>query len=199
MPAFLEGDRRILDIGCGIGQTFVASGAARGRLAVGLDIDFDSLAYGKRSFEGIAFVNAQAEALPFKDCAFDLVFSRVSLPYTHIPTSLRSIYRVLRHGGRTWLVLHPASMIVARLAKAVLSGKIKETAYCAYVLCNGIALHLFARLFFVPAKKRRCESFQTCSRTKKMMESLGFDNITVSKSRAILFRARKAGPAGSVA
>jgi ubiquinone/menaquinone biosynthesis C-methylase UbiE len=70
------------------------------RISFGIDIDLDALKLGKTLSERTCLVNAAAEALPFKDSQFDLVFARVSLPYTNIPASLREIRRVLKTSGR---------------------------------------------------------------------------------------------------
>ena len=91
MPRFSENDTAILDIGCGIGQTLVASSLENGKLLVGIDIDLDSLIYGQRQFGYINFVNGTAECLPFQSESFDFVIARVSLPYTNIPKSLGEI------------------------------------------------------------------------------------------------------------
>ena len=47
----------------------------------------------------IRLVCAAGENLPFADERFDLVFSRVALPYMDINRALREIARVLKRGG----------------------------------------------------------------------------------------------------
>jgi ubiquinone/menaquinone biosynthesis C-methylase UbiE len=54
--------------------------------------------------------NAAAEHLPYGNSEFDLVISRVSLPYTDLPKAAREMRRVLRTGGRIWLALHDFRM-----------------------------------------------------------------------------------------
>ena len=80
MPRILDADREILDVGCGAGQTLIASRLPAGVRAVGVDIDKSSLAMGRRLAPGIGFVCAKGEFLPFQTDRFDLVFSRGRRP-----------------------------------------------------------------------------------------------------------------------
>src|SRR5437660_9819164 len=120
MPSFSENDRAILDIGCGIGQTLVASSLENGKLLVGIDIDLDSLIYGQRQFGYINCVNGTAECLPFQSECFDFVISRVTLYSTNIPKSLKEVRRVLKKDGRVWFTLHPFSKLLRSFIKSML-------------------------------------------------------------------------------
>src|SRR3954449_13214466 len=95
----------ILDIGCGAGQTLIAIGPKK--LRVGVDIDTEAVTFGVHWPEarGIRLGAATGENLPFQPSSFDFVYSRVALPYMHIPTALAEIHRVLRPGGNLWLTL----------------------------------------------------------------------------------------------
>src|SRR5947208_687671 len=108
MPPVLPGIRRVLDIGCGAGQILIVAemGAAR---KVGIDLDFEALRLGKQLSRDIDLVSATGEALPFRDNTYDLVISRVALPYMHIPNVVREAGRVLASDGHVWFVLHPVS------------------------------------------------------------------------------------------
>lgn len=77
MPEFFSTDQAILDIGCGIGQTFVASVNQHGKLLVGLDINLIPINYGYQQYDFIRYVNGSAEHLPFQQEIFDHVVSRV--------------------------------------------------------------------------------------------------------------------------
>ncbi|MBD3392361.1 MAG: methyltransferase domain-containing protein [Chitinivibrionales bacterium] len=197
MPSFVGGERVVVDIGCGIGQTFVAAHPGPGTLPVGVDIDFESLVYGRRHYKGIFFVNATAENLPFKSGTVDLAFSRVSLPYTHIPRAAGEIGRVLRPGGRTWLVLHPPGMGLRHLGAALARGRVKESLYAMYVLINGAVFHCFGVLFHFPTRRRRMESFQTRGRTRRVLASIGFENIGLGGGRELVATATKRPGAGA--
>jgi len=110
MPELSDTDQIILDIGCGIGQTFVALKNAQGRFCVGVDIDLECLTYGYEQFPDISFVSSAAEHLPFHDNIFDFVFSRACLLLTNIPNFLAEAKRVLRPNGRVWFNMIPLSL-----------------------------------------------------------------------------------------
>ena len=186
MPEFSVNDKAILDIGCGIGQTFVASELDHGKLLVGVDVDLECLIYGHRQFKHINFVNATAERLPFRNNVYDLVISRVSLPLTNIPDSLAEIESVLDRNGRVWFTLHPFSMPLSRLIRSFRRLEIKEIVYRSYVIFNGLTFNLFGRLYPFPVKKEY-ESFQSISGMMKAMKKAGFIDIWVRrKGRQIM-------------
>ena len=191
MPEFSVNDKAILDIGCGIGQTFVASELDYRKLLVGVDVDLECLIYGHHQFRHINFVNATAERLPFRDNVYDFVISRVSLPYTNIPHSSVEIERVLNRNGRVWLTLHSFSMAMSRLIGAFRRLEIKEIVYRSYVIFNGLTFNLLGRLFLFPVKKRY-ESFQSISGIIRAMRKARFIDIWAGrKGRQLVCTARK--------
>ncbi|HSN75228.1 MAG TPA: class I SAM-dependent methyltransferase, partial [Anaerolineae bacterium] len=136
MPAILPRHRRILDIGCGAGQTFIASDLAPGVQAAGLDVDFEALLLGRELTQRVCFVAGQAEHLPFPDARFDLVLSRVTLPLTDLPAAVREIGRVTAPGGDLWLVLHSLDKTLRDLRESLRSGQWKRALYRSSVLAN---------------------------------------------------------------
>lgn len=68
-PPFFSPDCRVLDVGCGAGQTLIASYGDRH--AFGVDIDPNALRFGRTLSSQVAFAGAAAEQLPFRDCSFD--------------------------------------------------------------------------------------------------------------------------------
>ena len=64
---------RVLDLGCGTGRNFPLYGS--GVRAIGLDPCRASLLKARRRAPGVPLVRARAEALPFRDGAFDAVVS----------------------------------------------------------------------------------------------------------------------------
>jgi SAM-dependent methyltransferase len=94
---------RVLDVGCGAGQTLILLKDREPAERVGLDIDLDSLALGCRladeAKQEVAFVRGAATALPFPDGYFSHVLSRVTLNYVHQRAALAEQVRVLRPGG----------------------------------------------------------------------------------------------------
>jgi SAM-dependent methyltransferase len=191
MPAVPPACRRVLDVGCGAGQTLIASDLGAGVTAAGVDVDFAALSLGRRLTGRVGFVCALGETLPFRDGSFDLVLSRVALPYMHVPRALAEFRRVLAPGGRLWLVLHPASGVLRDLGRAVRAGRAKAALDRLYVLGNGLALHCFGTVFRSPFTPGRCESFQT-RRAMRRALGAGFDGTEIDNGPFLVATARKA-------
>jgi trans-aconitate 2-methyltransferase len=105
----LDGDERLLDIGCGDGKITaeIAAGLARGSV-VGVDSSPDMISLAAQAYPAerqanLRFEQADAAALPF-DNEFDVVFSNAALHWVldHRPV-LRGIHRSLRPGGKILL------------------------------------------------------------------------------------------------
>jgi len=190
LPEFRETDRAILDIGCGIGQSLIASGNDSACLRVGIDVDRKSLGYGHRHYPHICHVVASAEALPFRDGTFDLVLSRVALPYTDLRQSLPEIVRVLAQRGRIWLSLHSFSVVWRHLVRSVKTGKWKDVLFRFYVIANGMGWHLFDTQFHFPLNRRN-ESFQTAGRMRRSLAKLGLTDIAMVRDRHFICTADK--------
>lgn len=190
MPVILPKHRCILDVGCGAGQTLIASDLRSDVLAYGIDIDLDALALGRDLTRAIHFVNACGEYLPFRDCTFDLVVARVSLPYTNIPKTICEVSRALKPGGDVWFVLHPISMIVEKLISSLRHVKIKRVLGDLYVLGNGIVFHFSGKLFSLPISKRY-ESYQTNRSITRVLRRFNFANINISRGKHFVVTATK--------
>jgi SAM-dependent methyltransferase len=163
MPPVLPGIRRVLDIGCGAGQTLIVADMGSAR-KVGVDVDFAALRLGKQLSSDIDLVLAAGEALPFRGATYDLVISRVALPYMHIPTAIREAARVLVRDGRVWFVLHP----VSRLSWKSTLGSPRRILVQAYVALNSL---LFADPLPPEACKDRIRA--DARRHDEMLESGG--------------------------
>jgi ubiquinone/menaquinone biosynthesis C-methylase UbiE len=168
---------RILDIGCGAGQTIVALGA--GNRAVGVDIDVDALRVAARGPVGepLRVAAAQGERLPFADASFDYVYSRVALPYMDIPSAIGEMHRVLRPGGRLWLALHAVSIPAEQFRRGNLKGKV----YALYTVLNGTWFHFTGRTFSLPGGI--CESIQTRRGMQLALSRAGFRNVAFHRTR----------------
>ena len=107
---------RVLDLGCGGGLS-TACLVQRGATVVGVDLSRASLHVASRSarkhghLESV-FMCGRAEALPFADTSFDVVWCTDVLEHIPaLPTAIAQIARVLKPGGlflydtinRTWL------------------------------------------------------------------------------------------------
>jgi len=179
MPVLPDSFGSILDLGCGIGQTLISCGLKPETFACGVDINEESLAFGKRASPHICFVCASGERLPFHDGSFEVVISRVSLPLMHIPGALQEIARVLKPGGCVWFTLHPFNVQREKIIAAIRSKDLKSFIYQVYIVINGICFHLTGRQFRFPFKQKRCESFQTIGGITRAMRQAGFELVRV--------------------
>lgn len=103
LPLTLHGSEHVLDLGCGDGHD--ADWLARtARQTVGVDL------VGRSEWErfarpGLTFVEANAEALPFADRSFDVVFLKDVLHHAVMPVRVLSeARRVCASGGRICIV-----------------------------------------------------------------------------------------------
>jgi ubiquinone/menaquinone biosynthesis C-methylase UbiE len=181
LPPAAPVDARILDIGCGAGQTLIA--AYPDRVTFGLDCDRDALRLGRTLTDSVRFACGQAEALPYRDAQFDFVVARVSLAYTDISRALREIRRVLRKDGTLWMMLHPLSLCWRQARQANWKGKI----YFAYIAANGLCFHFLQSQFRLG---RRYESFQTESGMRRALRKQGFQVVTVDRGAHFVMTAR---------
>lgn len=191
LPPVWKADRRVLDVGCGAGQTLIATHFEPGTTVIGLDLDKSALSLGRQLDKRINFVCARAETLPFQGERLDLVFSRVALPYMHIHETLSEMRRVLKRGGRIWLVLHPYSMVLKETLEALHDLKIKRAAVCLYVIANGILLNSLGKEFHLLFRKDYYESFQTIRGIRKLLRKVGFDEIQAERDGFFVVTARK--------
>lgn len=99
---------RCLDLGSGTGRNLPLLPA--GARAVAVEPLWDVLQRARRRAPAVRFVLARAEALPFRDGAFDTVVSGLVLCSVADPTqALREVRRVLGAGGQLRLLEHVRS------------------------------------------------------------------------------------------
>jgi len=100
----LEG-KRVLEIGCGLGRHSVLL-AKSGALVTAFDLSLNSVsaAHERAAMNGVsgkvAFNVAAAEALPYADASFDVIFGRSILHHLEVYPTLSELHRVLRPGGK---------------------------------------------------------------------------------------------------
>lgn len=97
----VEPDDRVLDVGCGTGET-ARHLLPRAGSVQGIDLSPEQLttAVEKDDLEGAGFVAADAESLPYRDGSFDAVVSVGSIMYWEDPEAvLRELRRVTSPGG----------------------------------------------------------------------------------------------------
>ncbi len=99
---------RTLDLGTGTGRDLPL--LPPGVRTVGIDPHPDNLRRARRRAPAVPLVRARAEALPFRDAAFDTVISGLVLCSVSDPTAaLAEVRRVLRRGGAFRLLEHVRS------------------------------------------------------------------------------------------
>ena len=119
----LPAGKRLLDIGCGAGQTAIPA-AMRGLRVTGVDIAANLVESARRRArtEGIAarFDEGDAEALPYEDASFDVVISLIGAMFAPRPRLVcTEIARVLRPGGRLHMANWTPRSMPAQMFKAV--------------------------------------------------------------------------------
>ncbi|HEY3888018.1 MAG TPA: methyltransferase domain-containing protein, partial [Caulobacteraceae bacterium] len=108
----LKAGERVVDIGCGCGQTTVALASQVGAAGavLGVDISRPMLVAARRRLaaQGLAqagVIEADAQTHPFAAAAFDAVFSRFGVMFFEDPTAaFGNILKGLKPGGRLGFV-----------------------------------------------------------------------------------------------
>jgi SAM-dependent methyltransferase len=183
LPPLGPNHRRVLDVGCGAGQTLIAAAVGSGRECFGVDIDPLALALGRTYSTELRLACAVGEALPFQPGSFDLVICRVALPYMHVATAFSEMSRVLRTGGEIWLVLHPFRMAVSWLWQSLRTGRVRAVVYRCFVIFNGTVLHLTGRQMPAPLGRIRWETFQTRRAIRRGLQAAGFEDVRFERGR----------------
>ena len=182
-PPAIPTGMKVLDIGCGTGQTLLSNCADR--YSFGVDIDWSVLAAGKKLTEKVGFVCGRAEALPFRNCTFDFAIARVSLPYTNIPISLAEIRRVLKPRAELWAVLErPSLPFHLRLYKNP-----RFYVFLPYLFFNTALFHCFS--LSVPFLDGKYRGYQTAVGLRRALRNSGFEEIRIVKSLHLITMARR--------
>ncbi len=186
LPNLSDSEEVILDIGCGIGQTFIALNCTD-RVCIGIDVDQEAITYGMKNYGNkIQFILSDAKRIPMPSNTFNLVFSRVSLPYTNIPKVIKEVKRILKKDGRVWMTLHDRNMAYKYLKESINSRlNIKRLVHVVYILMNGYILKYFG--IVLPFINGRYESWQDTSAMRELLLRNGFEvkDYKVGKHRVI--------------
>ena len=174
LPWVVPGSARILDLGCGDGATLRALHSPRGTFAVGVDLSSEGLKTAKALTPYAHFVCARGEQLPFRDECFDSVICGVALPYMDISRTLAEVRRVLKPSGGLWASLHSFRMVRKHWLRSLRAMDWRDLVCRTYVLLNGVVFHFMGRVFRLPLRPDRCESFQTRRGMRIALRRAGF-------------------------
>jgi SAM-dependent methyltransferase len=103
--ARLRPQGKLLDVGCGPGYLAARIAASFPAVGVlGLDIDSRNFPFIRRNwgakFVNLAFLQADAQRLPFGDASLDVIVSSLSMHHwPDVPAALAEFHRTLRPGG----------------------------------------------------------------------------------------------------
>jgi len=184
--------RKVLDVGCGAGQSLIVTDP-RDRLLVGIDLDLAALRLGKSLSPQLHLVCGSGEALPFRADSFDLVASRVSLPYMNLSAAVREMSRVLLPAGALWCSLHPFRLTLGELRANISSAQFRAAAYRLCVLLNGVLLMISGRQLPARWLRGRNESFQSRRALRRALVRADFspESIAFVRRRFFVVSARK--------
>jgi ubiquinone/menaquinone biosynthesis C-methylase UbiE len=169
---------RVLDVGCGRGQTLTALGVPYEK-GFGVDLEIGDSPY--------QLTVASGESLPYPHAYFDFVICRVALPYMNTPKALAEMHRVLSNRGQLWLLLHDWKMTAKRFLRSLLHLRLKDCAYTAYIFFNGLLLYFNLS---VPWLNGQHESFQTSSSIRLALHRAGFKHIEIKRGKFFEVTAR---------
>ena len=95
---------RILDVGCGTGQTAAYLAAQYGAKVTGMDINPLMVEKAKNRMRQyqlpVEIIQGSIENFPVKDGKFDFIISESVLAFVNQPKALKEIFRLLKNGGR---------------------------------------------------------------------------------------------------
>lgn len=117
--------RRLLEVGCGIGIDTLRLARLGFGEVVGIDLTEVAVEVAaerarREGLAGVRFEVGNAEALPFEDGAFDLVYSFGVLHHTPgIERAVAEVHRVLAPGGTAYVMLYHSRSLVNLIHQAL--------------------------------------------------------------------------------
>ncbi len=139
LPIFFPPGSTVLDVGCGCGVQLTELADA-GCTAFGTDIDLDSLQHCRS--KGLNVFSAAAENIPLQNGSLDGILCKVVLPYTEEEQVLAEFGRLLKPGGKCYLITHGSGYYLRYLLKG---DSIKVRFYGMRALVNTWIRDLFGR------------------------------------------------------
>jgi len=158
-PGLIAG-RRVLDVGCSFGRHLVSFAANGASATYGIDLQENYLRLSRimAARERVPvprLSRAVAEALPFRDAQFDVVFSRLVLNYvTSVDRALSEMSRVLAPGGRLILRVDTLSDSLRVLMRMHWIGNMRSTIWQLFGIVNTLWLEATGGQLSVSARGR---------------------------------------------
>lgn len=179
IPSICMDGLTVLDVGCGNGHALMYPQYANAR-RVGIDVDTDAIAAGCAKFPELTLMHGSAENLPLPPETYDVVVSRVALPYTDIREALAEANRVMVPGGHLFLTMHDW-----RHQWEFLSGAIKKLAFKrlldhVYIVAASTVFIAIGKVIKRPSGTR--ETFQTEGSMRRELRMAGFADVAFSRT-----------------
>lgn len=165
--------RAVLDVGCNDGKIFEHPAFDGCATRTGIDPFLPAAVIANERY---ALTKVSAEAMNFPHDSFDVVMSRVAIPYTHIPTAIKEMHRVLKPGGHLFITLHDWRELKRKLKVIPKDRQIKPVINLAYMMFASALFSLTGKLPKRPWADTY-ESFQSVRRMRKLLKAAGFDEI----------------------
>ena len=182
--------KRILDLGCGTGDSWRKLGLdVENRRVIGIDIKKDRLQAAQVEYHGRVwlYLCARCENVPLSDGSVDCVISSVALPYMHIPRTLAELHRVLVPGGSLQATLHAPSFTGKEFWRSF--PKPKQSLFRVFVFLNGMVLHFSGRVISLG---KVAESCQTEGGMRIALQNAGFTGVSFKREgRRFFVNARR--------
>jgi len=149
--------KSVLEVSCGRGGgAHYAMRYLKPARYVGLDLSPTSVGFCRRTyqFEGLEFVEGDADDLPFDDNEFDVVVNvEASNGYHSVPLFFEQVHRVLKPGGKLLF----ADLRFKGRQLQVLQRQLAETPF-EKVMCDDITEEVYAALSLDSERKTRIAS-----------------------------------------
>ena len=173
----IAADHRVLDIGCGIGQSLVALGQVGFKFGVGADCDFTNLEMfsalrDTSDLKNRVAVGADAEALPFREAIFDRILCRVTLMYVRVPLVIENISRVAADQALVYLHLTDVWFYLRKFLKLNWEG-----GGVPFALVNGLFLQSLGSQ--IRLSTGRTFNYQTVATVSRLLRRHGFEVLSV--------------------
>lgn len=171
----------VLDVGSGPKNRWVVVGSAQRLTVVDPFLTDEDFHAGQQA--GIRCVRESGEAMhSVSSSAYDMVISRVSLPYMRPHPAIDEFARALVPGGRLFLTLHDAPSIWRHLLDSIRKGHWKAAIKRGYTLVNGAWIAMGGRAFALPfSSNGAVEWYQSEASVVRLLREAGFDEIETTR------------------